>query len=1518
MSLASTTEAIKRLKSTLEELRTSLATTVPGSTQFQDLTNQINSATRALNNYTRAQAEFQAKLQAGRAQARNAEPGYIPTPPRPVGGPKQPKDFAGFEQTSAPGGIGQTVQSYDSYARSVEAVKKSLVDMGVSAKATDRILAELDEQIRALPNEAVGMNYIGSGSGKFIAPKSFNLEDVKDPVKVEHLTSFSKQSGKTREELELLRKQAIDTKKAISAVWENANRENLQFNARRDPSLEPVFAQAKKAGFDVEHLQNIRSEGSTGVRLLEFNKIDPSGVVQKYNATISKMGDVLPDVSRKFRTFGQSVLRDVGELTKWSIAMAVIYGPIQKVSEMTQLMIENEVKLATATISVNDQFTTSAKIFNAVADAANNAGEEINTTIDAFTQAYRATGGGASESERFATAQTLLADSMTLAKLAGIGESQAIDTLSAALRQTNTPLNQGATLLDKWVRTTQIANVDMETLATGFAVMGDTAESAGLDIDHLNALVATVAETGLASGKEAANAARRLVTAYQTPGAVEALRQLGIATEDYTGKARGFLDISREIYEMKKKGLISKEDFSNLTLVAGQGQRGQAALSALISNFQRVDQIATASGETKGGESAKAMETQLTTAQTAINRFNNSIQSLAQTMGTKGGVLDMFKNITNGATVLVKAIDAITGSLGKATPMVLAMTAAMVAYYKKPAETRTMYGNAIGDSLAKFSYRMMGGKGEMEDGVSGYTDANSLRASKVGKFVSSGWNNGGRAGAGLGAGIGIATGAVTALGNLAAGDTQKAAADMGGAIVGGIVGGFIGGGPGAMIGSTIGTSMAEVFLSITKPEIDIWKIGNIQKTSPLGNLDSKEGRASELTKLSDKLVAQVGGFTTNFATFFTNKAVDELNNYIMKNDVAGATGLYSKLGVGDKQALAGAGIGAGEIATRAKTGQKIEQLTAGEVAYSLSIDENTKRAFIDLKTASEKAGDTGVSASTSAKESVAKKYGGDIEGITSTIMKDLANQLRLGKIKPTEYTEKTTMAGKADTSLQPIVAALGGNISPDKLRELFDVMTYGAAESTQQITTLAESILSLMDEINSIQGTSGEDVTKKANLETQLGLLKDSLPNLIKDATAKVQIQLKPQAQIYGDVANPYQSKDVGLIANKTKQLQESFYRSSAGGNMSEDSIKTLESSFEKAAFPFMQAGQLMYSVIEGLDPKFLPIAEKMLQAAGLISDASKQKDVGFQKYDVDRATLENLAKQSMSLNSQWKTKFGYTGTVDQQIAIAKNGVAQPLKADFRILALLLEKLVDQGQKQLDGMFNMPEGSSFWVNLAAAKMHTETGKEKGSGLKDPITTGSGSYIGNPVAEPKIPENKNDVVNALLASEQEKADYYKKMATPGKTEWTNNSTDAIEALRAKNIAGGAINASATSGTDFSTILNQFIEALKIPPLNLFPAPVGDKPGEPKASTGGGDIAGILSNLPGMLKESMSSITIPPQKLDNTINQNLNVRMTASTTLTVDGRTLATIVKQYMASDMSKATSTTSTSNTYFAV
>jgi len=503
-----------------------------------------------------------------------------------------------------------------------------------------------------------------------------------------------------------------------------------------------------------------------------------------------------------------------------------------------QLMIKNEAALADVQISLANSQKTVNEVFEASFRIAQDTGEGLDGVIEAYNQAYRAVGAIQDATTRFTTANKLLYDSITLSKLSTLSQAEAIDILTAALKQSGLSLDSGVILLDKWVRTTKIANVDLATLATGFSVVGDAADAAGVTIDKLNAVIATVAETSGSAPKEVANMVRALIAGFQSDKARTELGKLGIAIQDVEGNARSFIDIMDQLYKLRVEGVINDTQFSKLTLALGGGTRRQALYATFIENYGKVADIEKQSFGASG-DAADALSKKLDTVQTSITKVANAFQGLAQALGNEGGLLDIFKFLLNVGTFLITTFDKLTATLGKAGPL-LYIALGATAYLSKQTDLyKKNVTNAVGFGLGRAS-QFVGAN---------YNQALSL-ATGTGEYLRTG-AIAGRPGATMGARAisGAGAGILPAIQALSEKDYLKAGADIAGGIIGSLAT------KGSFVGSIIGVAIVEAIVNgIRNAKIDLNEV-TIEK--PTAEVESITGTVQ--TDLEKRMTQAIGG-----------------------------------------------------------------------------------------------------------------------------------------------------------------------------------------------------------------------------------------------------------------------------------------------------------------------------------------------------------------------------------------------------------------------------------------------------------------------------------------------------------------------------------------------------------------------------------------------------------------------------------------------------------------------------------
>lgn len=627
--------------------------------------------------------------------------------------------------------------------------------------------------------------------------------------------------------------------------------EDLQMVFKDDAAIAKFQSRLASMGFSVDKINQPIQSFSNGMRLVKLESQESEGVIRQATVRVDALGNAVDIGNTRARTFGEIIQRNIIEVGKWSIAVGVVYGTIQKLQEAIQIAIDLESELATITIALGEAHKSVATIFEDSANIAERTGQSITSVIDSYAIAVRATGNIADETERFRVANQLLTDSLALSTLTGMSTSESIDILSAAIRQMGMELEDGQQLLDLWVSTSQAANVDIETLAESFSIASATAQAFGLDAQNLNSVIAVMAESTSISATEVGNAVRRILSTIQSGATQDILSTFGISTES-EGELRSFLEIMERIASLYREGILSEAQLLQIGNVAGGGARGAAGFVALVKNLDRIQEINTKTSETQG-EAQKALAIQLDTTKTSVVELGNAFIEFAQALGTDGGVLEAVETLAKALSWILGQITDLTSALGEAGPALAAFGVA---------------------ALVKG-----GGFGGIQTAITGIATQ---------KFAGLNTEAMRRAG-GIFAGVAV-SGILTGI-NAKQGEVGAAWGNA----IGGIIGATLGGVQGALIGASIGNAIGKVLLDydadIGQALADRFK-ESVEENPP--NLDEEANKISpDLTKeifkvfgLGSVALGKVGA-GVGAAEFNINQ---EIRKFAGKEDLGGIQG----------------------------------------------------------------------------------------------------------------------------------------------------------------------------------------------------------------------------------------------------------------------------------------------------------------------------------------------------------------------------------------------------------------------------------------------------------------------------------------------------------------------------------------------------------------------------------------------------------------------------------------------------
>ena len=1066
--------------------------------------------------------------------------------------------------------------------------------------------------------------------------------------------------------------------------------------------LSKVYELIEKQGFKASDLYKVRIEEPAGVARLIFRDKEVkeyTGAIRQLDVDVDKFGNTLTRTNRRVLSFTQAVTRNIGEVLRWSIGATLVYGAYYKLNELIKIAIDNQSKLADVTITLGSAQRTANEIFSDAAIIADETGESINAVLETYTMAYRAVGGIEDPIKRTASANKLLSDATILNKLSSLDAAESIDVLSGSLRQlrdvlektgkishdTGSEFEYGTKLLDSWVKVSKIANIDLATLSTAFSITAESAINSGMSIDELNATIAILSEKiGGLGGRETGNAVRALIGGVYQEQAATALARYGIAVQNSYGQMRNFLDISRDIYTLYKQGVIDETQLNKLAYVLGGGVRRGQQYVAFLTDLDRLQTIATKSASAQGDASA-ALGIKLETLQTAATRLGNSIQNLAQSMGDEGGLLGTFTELIYVGKFLIDIISKITDLLGSVTV---------------PATLLTFLG----------LYAQLGGKpavSKLED-ISGriagpFSGFGVNAALAIGNILKANENQMARLATSISYGIpsSLLIGAIPTISKIGEKDYKGAAITAAGSIVGGIVGGLTGP-QGAVIGSVIGTTIADIFVTrvLNRKDkfenlfVDIWRnVPRREETRTAADeyITKRERAARYLQEVTP--TAPIGHMVYNFLGSIGRLFGAEIPE--LTQEQYAAIMLYqSSFGP------FGRGIPTG---LQKKQKERYEEwLRLAREAEDITPDviKETETSFYKLQ------------------EELAKRF--DIsnfsDALSEVMRKQLFSQLSAKQITNKEYSQAIQQTLGVSSILTRLLTALDITdvVEPsiDAVKELGNTLVYASKEDIDVVSSLITEIEDLNTQIKDSDDSMiqfGNTMITEAEAVEILRQKGEDL-KLVLESINKTNLEQQLSRVRLFDVFSGAKGYDLGQyekILSRAKKLQEEFLQAQldAGAFIDEAQMQN----YIDAARPILiYLGQSMgYMLAEGItDSNFLQQAIDELTRE---LELPELQNLGYQfMNDVTLAQFNSIMNQYNAIR-QSILAAGGTSEETPLLTFFKDTTSPIyMQKDWRIVQYLLQEILKVNEKQLDGIYNLPSGASFYVPFQAWAMDRET------------------------------------------------------------------------------------------------------------------------------------------------------------------------------------------------------------------
>lgn len=220
-------------------------------------------------------------------------------------------------------------------------------------------------------------------------------------------------------------------------------------------------------------------------------------------------------------------------------------------------------------------------------------------------------------------ALSVLTPTLQLATLGEMSVADAALATTAALSTFNLGMHEAVRVGDIFAKGASISNASVAEIAEAMKQAGSGAAAYGLSLEDTVAQVTALAQAGIkgsAAGTAVKNSMKELYA--PTNKAAKVMKQIGLETYDAEGKARGYMDILKDLKSVTAE---MTDEHQNAMLGAMFNERSRRAIQIFLNDMERLEEMSKGLGD-PNGYLAKANERLLDTVEGASNRFQSVIQ----------------------------------------------------------------------------------------------------------------------------------------------------------------------------------------------------------------------------------------------------------------------------------------------------------------------------------------------------------------------------------------------------------------------------------------------------------------------------------------------------------------------------------------------------------------------------------------------------------------------------------------------------------------------------------------------------------------------------------------------------------------------------------------------------------------------------------------------------------------------------------------------------------------------------
>ena len=474
---------------------------------------------------------------------------------------------------------------------------------------------------------------------------------------------------------------------ALNATFQQDSEKNKQ------KAFEDLRKKAEELGIELDKIDETYSQKESDELISRFEALRKKGldavanqgkeaieVLEDVGDTTKRMGDKAEAAQEDYEDLGEAMKQQEafeGKIKQFlglsgaaQLMRSALRDAMQTITELDATMTEMAV---VTDLTVGDYWDQLPQYSQQASDL----GVSINSAYKAATLYYQQ---GLKGNE----VTKISAETLKLAKIAGIDAADATNKMTAALRGFNMELNETSAqrVADVYAELAAITAADVDEISNAMTKTASIASSAGMEFETTAAFLSQIIETTRESAETAGTALKTVIARFQELkkdpseiGEVDgeivdankietALRSVGVALRDSSGQFRDLDDVFMDL--SKKWDGLDKNTQRYIATIAA-GSRQQSRFIAMMSDYGRTQELVTAAN-TSAGASNKQFQKTMESLEAKVEKLKNAWHEF--TMGimdsdlVKFGVdfLTKFLEIINKAT---SAFDGMGGSIMK-------------------------------------------------------------------------------------------------------------------------------------------------------------------------------------------------------------------------------------------------------------------------------------------------------------------------------------------------------------------------------------------------------------------------------------------------------------------------------------------------------------------------------------------------------------------------------------------------------------------------------------------------------------------------------------------------------------------------------------------------------------------------------------------------------------------------------------------------------------------------------------